>query len=274
MVRAGILALLIGAAATATTSAQTSPFRFQWKKGPLTYRSEHVTQVAETIGTNKVATQSTLNLLKRWHVMEVDDQGVASMQLSLAAMRNEQKRPNGDVLLFDSAQLDKSTPELREAMGKYVGQTLAVVRVDAIGRVVEVKQGAAHRYESEPPFVVIFPLQTPQVGQAWNRPFQVILEPPLGTGEKYDAVQRYHFTKIAQGLATIAISTQLKNQPEGPERVPLLQKQPEGEVVFDFNNGRLQSVRLTIAKEIKGHQGVDSTYQFSSVFTEELVEGD
>lgn len=275
MVRAGILALLVSVTAVATTSAQTAPWKFQWKKGQvLTFRAEHVTTVGETIKGHKVETQSKLKLVKRWQVTDVDDKGAATLQLSLAAMRNEQKRPNGEVLLFDSDQLEKSTPELREAMGKYLGQTLAVVRVDAIGRVIEVKQGSASRYESEPPFVVIFPLQAPQVGQAWNRPFQVILEPPLGTGEKHEAVQRYQCAKVEQGKATIRVSTQLKTQPENQlERIPLFQKQPEGEVVFDLENGRLLSVRLTIDKELKEHQGQDSSYQFHSVYTEESADG-
>ena len=49
---------------------------------------------------------------------------------------------NGDTLLFDSQNLDKSTPELREQMKKYIGSTLAIVRVDGHGRVHEVKQGS------------------------------------------------------------------------------------------------------------------------------------
>lgn len=274
MVRAGILAILVSVTAVATASAQTAPWKFQWQKGQvLTYRAEHITTVGETIKGTKVETQSKLKLVKRWQVAEVDDKGVATLELSLAALRNEQKRPNGEVLLFDSDNLDKSTPELREAMGKYVGQTLAVIRVDAIGRVLEVKQGAANRFESEPPFVVVFPLQTPQVGQAWTRPFQVILEPPLGTGEKHEALQRFQCAKVAEGKATIRVSTQLKTQPANQqERIPLLQKQPEGEVVFDLQNGRLLSVRLTIDKELKEHQGQDSSYQFQSVYTEESVE--
>lgn len=274
MVRSGIWTIVACLAVGATASAQTTPWKFHWKKGQvLTYRAEHLTTVGETIKGTKVQTQSKLNLVKRWQVVEVDDQGVATLQLSLAALRNEQKRPNGKVLLFDSEQPEKSAPELREAMGKYVGQTLAVIRVDPIGRVLEVKQGSASRFESEPPFVVVFPLQAPQVGQAWTRPFQVVLEPPLGTGEKHQAVQRYQCAKLEQGKATIRISTQLKTQPENQlERIPLLQKQPEGEVVFDLHNGRLLSVRLTIDKELKEHQGQDSSYQFQSVYTEESVE--
>ena len=33
--------------------------------------------------------------------------------MSLTAMRNEQKRTNGETMLFDSQNLDKSAPELR-----------------------------------------------------------------------------------------------------------------------------------------------------------------
>jgi hypothetical protein len=55
------------------------------------------------------------------------------------------------------------------------------------------------------------------------------------------------------------------------EQIPLLQLQPEGEVVFDGKKGVLRNARMTIDKELKGHQGEGSSYRFQSVFTEELV---
>src|SRR5438128_11564100 len=107
--------------------------------------------------------------------------------MSLAAMRNEQKRTNGETLLFDSQDQAKSNPALYEQMSKFIGKTLAVLRIDPFGRVIEVKQGVASRYEAEPPFVIVFPAAKAQVGQAWRRPYTITLDPPLGTGEKYQA---------------------------------------------------------------------------------------
>ena len=48
--------------------------------------------------------------------------------------------------------------------------------------------------------------------------------------------------------------------------------QPEGEVVFDTQNGRLSSASLKIEKELLGHQGEGSSYKFQSTYTEKLVE--
>ena len=56
------------------------------------------------------------------------------------------------------------------------------------------------------------------------------------------------------------------------DRVPLLQLQPEGEVVFDIALGRLHSASLKIEKELKGHQGEGSSYKFQSSYTEKYVE--
>ena len=55
------------------------------------------------------------------------------------------------------------------------------------------------------------------------------------------------------------------------DRVPLLQMQPDGEVVFDTRDGRLRRACLRIEKELKGHQGEGSCYRFQSTYTEEYL---
>ena len=52
---------------------------------------------------------------------------------------------------------------------------------------------------------------------------------------------------------------------------PLLQMQPEGQVIFDTKEGRLRQATLRIEKELKGHQGEGSSYHFQSTYTEEYV---
>src|SRR5207253_932922 len=125
-----------------------------------------------------------------------------------------QKRGNGETLLFDSQNLDKSTPELREVMSKFIGQTAAVVKLDGFGRVLDVKQGNPASFEAEPPFVLVFPEAKAAVGQAWKRAFNVVLDPPYGTGEKVPAEQRYECNKIDAGKATLALKTLFPKLPE------------------------------------------------------------
>src|SRR5207237_6206418 len=175
-------------------------------------------------------------LTARWEVTAVDSQGIATLQLSLPALRQELTTAKGDTLLFDSANPDKSHPQLKEQMSKYVGQTLAVLRVDPYGRVVEVKEskfGPASGFECELlPFVGIVPPPPLKPGQQWDRPFKVTLDPPQGTGEKYAAVQRYSCKASDANAVTVTVATEMKTQPEAAaNRVPLLQKLLEGEMV-------------------------------------------
>jgi hypothetical protein len=271
--RASISAVLVGLAAVAAAHAQTGPLRFRWRQGQvLSYRTDHRTAVAEVVGGSKVATSSRTTLLKRWQVLAVDAQGVATLQMSLAAMRTEQTRPDGEVLLYDSADPDKSTPALREQMGKFLNQPLAVLRVDSAGRVIEVVKGPGGDFESDLPFVVTLPAGAVSAGQSWERPFKVVLAPPQGTGEEYQAVQKVVCTKADAASAVLAVTTAFKALPQsGLDQVPLLQKQADGEVVFDVQAGRLQSARLVIDKELHDHQGTGSNYRLQSTFTEQYV---
>jgi hypothetical protein len=265
--------MLVSVMLSASAFAQTDSWRFRWHSGEvLTYRVEHVTSVAEVLKGSRVQTMSRLNLVKRWQVLAVDAQGTATLRLTLTSMRTEQTRPNGEVILFDSTDPKLGSPEMRQEMMKFLGKPLAELRVDDAGRVVEVKEGPADQYAAEPPFVMILPSAAPSTGKQWQRPFTITLAPPLGTGEKFEAVQTCKCTAVASRRATVALKTTIKNLPESPaEQIPLFQKQPEGEAVFDLDSGRLQRARLTITRDLQNHQGPGSSFHFESSYREELV---
>jgi hypothetical protein len=268
------LAVLVAASAA---QAQ-APARLRWQAGQvLVYRAEHTTYAAETVGDGKSETKSRLVVAKRWQVLAVDPAGVATLQFSLGSLLSEITRPDGEVLRFDSADPDKSTPALREQCKQYVCVPLAVLRVDGQGKVLEVKEarpgfGSPAKYENDPPFKVWLPAAALAPGAAWERPYQMTLEPPMGTGEKYAAVQRFTCKGVTGGLATLALTTEVKSPPAAvADQVPVWQNQPDGEIVFDLNAGRLKSAVLQINKEAKGQQGDNSSAVFRSTYKEEYV---
>jgi hypothetical protein len=277
MVRKALLGTIAALLLVATASAQQTPgWRFRWQQGQvLTYAVEQSMNAAETQGGKTNESKTKLNLTKRWQVLAIDAQGVATLQLAVTAMRMETTSPGGEVLVFDSANLDKSDPQLKEQMSKYVGQPLAVLRVDGFGQVQEVKEskyGSASKYQNELPFALVLPQTAPAPGQGWQRPYQVILDPPQGAGEKYDAVQKCVCKTIDGTKATITVSnTVIKLPAAAADQAPLLQLQPQGEVVFDTQAGRLASVSFKIDKELKNHQGEGSSYRFQSSYSEQLV---
>jgi hypothetical protein len=264
---AGLAVLL----ATSGVRAQ-APARFRWAVGQvLLYQVEHSTVASDVMGETKNETKSLLKLTKRWQVTAVDPSGTATLQLSLTALMQELTTPKGEVLRYDSADPDKSTPQLKASLSAYVNQPLGVLRVDALGRVVEVKESKfrpASAFDNELPFLAVLPAAGLKPGQTWERSYRITVAPPAGTGEKYEAVQRYACTRVEGDLAYLSVTTEVKDPPKVPaDGIPLWQWQPKGEVVFDLKAGRLHGARLTIDKELKGHEGEGSACRFQSTFT-------
>jgi hypothetical protein len=245
--------------------------RLRWQPGQaLLYKVEHATSATDVVGDSKSETKSVLKVTKRWQVSAVDAAGVATLHLSMVALAQERTTPKGEVLRYDSASPDKSTPELKAAFGRFLNVPLAVLRVDGLGKVVEVKEskfGPASSYENELPFLATLPAEGLRVGSTWARSYQITLAPPLGTGEKYNAVQRYTCKSIQNGLATVSLVTEVPTSPKSADGIPLWQMQPQGEIVYDLNAGRLHSATLRIDKELKGHQGENSSTRFQSTYT-------
>jgi len=248
------------------TPAQALRLRFQPGQ-VITYRVEHATATTETMGETKAQTKSLLKVTKRWQVLGVDKAGVATLQLSLIALAQERTTYSGEVVKYDSAAPEKSTPQMRDALGKYLNTPLATLRVDSVGRVIEVKQSKtdATGFENELPFLGVLPASAVKVGQNWEQAYKITLTPPLGTGQKYDAVRKFSCKDIKGDLMTVTMTTELKTAPKAAaDQIPLWQMQPKGSLVYDRKKGLLQKAELTIEKEAKGHQGEGSNCTFTS----------
>lgn len=274
--RSWSLALFGGLVMVSAAPAQAPAWRFQWQAGQaLTYRASQSIAVTEEVSGNKVATQTKLTTVKRWQVQAVDPAGVATVQMTLVSLRQETTTPGGDVLLFDSDKPDDSDKDMARELGKYVGQPLAVLRINSLGQVVEVKDskfGTGSEYESEPPFSFVLPAAGPAAPRSWERNYQIVLGPPQGTGEKYQAVQKYSVKSVDAAQAAIGVSTELKSPPQAAgDRLPLLRFLPAGEIVFNPGTGMMMKANLQVNQEVTDHEGKGSRYQFQSSYSEEYV---
>ena len=182
------IAALCGVLMLASLASAQAP-RFRWQTGQvLVYRTEHNTVASYVMGDNKSETKTRVQSTKRWQVIGVDNAGVATLQMSLQALFFVTTPPSGEPLVFDSAHLDKCTPELRKQYENYIGLPLVVLRIDGRGKVIEVKEArpgySAAKYESDPPFKLLLPAEPLKADLGWEHAYQITLEPPLGTGEK------------------------------------------------------------------------------------------
>jgi hypothetical protein len=262
----------------AATFAWADAPRFQFRKGEtLSYHLVQTTRIIESVLDEKTskpvesASSTKIDLVRKWKVIDVDDKGVATLEMSIASMRWERK-VGADEDVFDSTKPDDLN---KKEMAKHVGSVLAVLRTDSFGRLVEVKDsrvGSATRFATDLPFKLILPESDPKIGDAWDRSYTIQLDPPLGTGEKYAASQKYTCQEPKSGLLTVALTTSVKEMPmQASEQIPLLPLIAEGTVYFHAATGRYYAARLKISRELKNHQGDGSTYKFDSTYVEDLV---
>jgi hypothetical protein len=271
------LSLIVLVVCIFATSTRAQAPQFHWRSGQvLTYRVSQGTEAVETIKDQTLTTVVKLDLVKKWQVMSVDPAGIATLQMTLTRLRMENKPPTGEAILFDSADLAKSHEQLREEMGKYVGPPLTIVRIDARGQLVEVKEskfGPESRLQCDLPFKLVLPDAAFAAGQKWERSYQIKLDPPQGAGESFDATQSYACKGVANNLAQVTVATTLKTQPDATaDKLPLLPLLPAGDLYFDVTSGVLKAVRYQFGQNLDEHRGEGSKYQFKSTYTEDLIE--
>jgi hypothetical protein len=276
MSRVFILAIVSACIGVVPALAQ-EPARFKWETGQeLTYRVDQTTSVSDITEKKSVETSTKLTLTKHWQVLSVDDRGVATLQMSLLALRMETKKPDGDTVIFDSTDADPANSKLNKDLLQFVGPPIATLKMDSQGRLIEVKEskfGPASRYTSDLPFKIVLPDVGVSEGKSWHRDYQIKLEPPQGASETFDAVQKYTCKAATVTLLVVGMSTTIKNRPESPtDQIPLIPMQAEGRISFSLADGRMKKAELTMAREITGHRGDGSKYIYRSTYVEELIE--
>ncbi|MCX7664551.1 MAG: hypothetical protein N2112_03295 [Gemmataceae bacterium] len=255
-----------------------APPRFQFKKGDiLSYKVVQVTTTEENFPDEKgkleeVKHSTKAEIIRKWRVLDVDEKGVATLEMSIDSLKWQHTLPDGKEETFDS---DKPDELNKKEMAKMVNTPLAILKIDSRGQLLEVKQskaGPESRFYADLPFKIIFPESDPKVGQSWTRDYALVLEPPHGTGEKFDSQQTYTLQEPKGGLMVIALNTSVKKLPNSlSEQIPLIPLQTQGDVFFHSETGRYVGARIKVTKEIKDYQGEGSKYKFTSTYSEDLV---
>lgn len=276
---AAFLMVAVGiGAGLAQPPAGTQPLRFVWQPGQtLAYKVIQNTTVQETTPDEKtqqpVTTEAKTGLLlvRKWAVKGVEPAGVATLEMTITEMKSEIRQPDGNTIVRDS-----TNPEHAREMAEFLNKPIVTIRVDAQGRLVEVKDakpGSAARLHAELPFRLTLPDAGPTPGQTWDRAFALKLDPPHGTGESHEFLQKYTCKQVKDGLAVVGVETALKAPPKTTgEQVPLVPMLWTGDVYFNTLAGRYHAARLTTRTELANHQGDGTKFVYQSTYAEDAVE--
>lgn len=277
--------LLVGvvllASGTATAVAADAAWRFRWQTGDAhSYKVRQTTTVDELTldetakKPTPVKTVTTLTSTKKWAVTAVDAAGVATLEMSVTAMRQEVAQTVGDGKP-NARVIDSANPDDAKDM-PFLGKPVVTVRVDARGALVEAKTDnkvAADRLKVELPFRLVLPDVLPKVGDKWERAVSVKLPPPLGTGEAFAGTQTFTFQGMKDVYAVVGVVTALAEEPADPAVVPaVVPVLWQGNLFLDTKTGAYHGAKLTVKREVANHRGEGTKFGYASEY-EEAREG-
>ena len=279
MIRLLVAAVLILVSIPFALADETPKLRFVWQKdAALTYRVLQTTTVQDTTldeQTKKPVDSTTITKLtldKKWTVKTVETDGSASVELITTAFKQEVSQTVGDAKPVIRV-LDSTVAEDAKAM-TFLNKPILTLKIDPLGKISDVKSDnatAADGLQANLPFKVTLPEAALTANISWERTFDVKLPPPLGTGEKFAAVQKQTFRGMNKDFAIIGITTALKVALDDaalmPAIIPVLW---EGDVFFNAKTGQYHGAKLTIKKEIANHQGEGTKFRYTSEYTEAL----
>jgi hypothetical protein len=245
--------------------------QYKFKPGEIV-RTKVLQQVrldATIQGSNQVA-ETVSGSVKVWKILGVDASGLTTFEHSVENVEMRRKLTGRQEVTYNS-QTDKTPPPDFEQVAKSIGVPLTEVVVDRTGKITkrtEKRSGA--QSDSQSQMLVPLPAEPVAVGESWNEPTDVVVS--LEGGEKKVIKTRQHYTleKVASGVATISVATQILTPIHDPKvQSQLVQRLTKGTIRFDIDNGRVLSQQVDLDERVLGFQGNDSSLHYLGRFTEE-----
>lgn len=271
--------ILTLAALTLAAAASAQEPRFRFAIGDTFATAvEQTTSVTETRPADGKKPAETLtssvkvNLARRWTVREVDAAGVATLDLTLTALKQQiapATRPGEKV---EPIGVDSATPEGQATLKGVLNQVMLTAKLDATGNLLgaEAKNGAATgRLGAEPPFRLVWPTTPVAANVPWTRAAVLTLDPPHGTGERIELTQTFTLKGSRDGVWVVALATAPKAEPTDPAlKLAVAPVLWEGEIFFDPAAGRVTGCKLKVTREVADFAGPGTKFRYESTLTE------
>ncbi len=251
----------------------------------LRYRF-HAGEAVEMRVAHRALTETTLNgategvetatdSLKRWHILDVDDQGNTTIEHSVDDVTMLSRASGRDAIRWSSAS-DAPPPAGYEGVRQSLRIPLARIRIDASGRVLS-RLDLHHSPTSNTGDLMVVPLpdQPVRAGSEWTVPQEVVVEVPGGPRRAVRTRLRYSVDRIEADTVVIDVDTTVLTPIDDPRlEARLLERIWDGRIEFDRSLGRVRRRSTGIDRRVVGFQGADSSVRYKSSLEETLVESD
>jgi hypothetical protein len=232
----------------------------------------HLATIETTIGGTTQTTDMKSYSTKLWRVTAVDPSGAATIENLVESVDMRNKMSGRQEVRYDS-QTDKAAPLGYEDIAKSIGKVLSVVTLDPSGNVLKREDKLARPAPVGGGLLVPpLPKEAIPVGHVWSLPQEVHVALDGGATKTIQTRQRYELEKVENGLAIIAVETQILTPTQDPKiRVQLIQRLSKGHIRFDLAAGRVTGQRTDLDETVLGFSGPDSSMHYVSRFREAML---
>lgn len=266
----GLLARIASLSA-ASPAGELYDLRYKFAVGER-LRSEvvHRATIETSIqGTSQTA-ETRSKSIKLWTITDVQA-GQMTFINSVESIDMWQRMQGHQEVRYNS-QTDKEVPPGYESAAAAVGKPLAVITVDVRGNVLKREQRHPQPDLQSPQIVFPLPAEKVPVGHTWTAPLEIEVMLTGGLTKKVRTQQKFTLEKVADGIATILVETQvLTPVNDATIEAQLVQRLSNGTIQFDLAKGRVTAQQLDLDRRVLGFSGPTSVMHCLTRYTEKLL---
>ncbi len=248
--------------------------RYKYKKGEtIQMQVLHLATTETRIRGNLQTSRSRGLSVKEWRIKSVKPDGEFQFEhvVTKADMSSEVSGRAKVSYNSETPSGDEVPEEYADVAGS-IGKVIAELTVKNDGEIV--KQDHKYRQYSFGLGQMVFPLpkEPIAVGHEWHFPTEITCTEQDGKVKRVKTRQRYTLVKVAHGLATIDVVTQVLTPINDPKiEVQLMQQLTKGTVKFDIDAGRITNQRMDWNEKAVGFNGADSVMEYVARFEEKIL---
>ena len=225
---------------------------------------------------------NTTFTLKHFRVVSLDEDDNSVLETTIDHVRISATFGEDEPIEYDS-ETDKTPPAAFSGVVRAIGTPLARCKFSANGELLEtqpiigkgqISPEKAHEAakNASQTFLISLPPAPVTVGESWEETFEIPVAVSKGLRRNIKLGRRYTLSSVENDLATINLKTTILAPVNNPEvSAELVQRAPQGTIVFDIKRGQIISKTLKIKKAIHGVDGPDSLMRVESELVEKLV---
>lgn len=269
-----ILFLFHASVGSARADEPKYDLKYQFKTGDvIRYSVLHRMNVRNTIDKETQEASSRTESIKAWRIIDVMPDGEIELINMVEQVHMTNRLPGQDELEYDS-QRDAEPPPGFEDAAAAVGVPLSIIRMSPRGEIVS-RELKVDQPNADPnaPITARLPDEPVAVGDAWNEPLQVTVQPKAGGTLAIEARRHYKLTAVDDNIAAIEVTYQVLSPINAYIEAQIIQRLMNGTIKFDIGAGRVIGQQMEVDKRVLGYAGNTSSMHYVMRMEETLLVG-